>query len=145
MEVNMDRISAKRVLVHRLLYKIGAMECKADILAGYGVKSTTELTERQLDELIGNLNNGLRQEDHSAAIRRWRSNALTLMNKCGVYVTNDDWSNVNHFMKDPRICGKMLNECSIYELQELCKKLRVMAEKKRHNDAKAFVKNLILN
>lgn len=140
----MDRIGEKRVLFHKLLYKIGALECKNSILLQYGVVSTTELTEKQLDEIIKNLGASLSQ-DNDTVMRKWRSTALALMNKCGVYVTNNDWSHVNRFMANPRICGKQLKECTLDDLQNLCKKLRAIAQKKEEMDTLNMVNNFNLN
>ena len=141
----MKTIAEKRQTVHRMLFKLGALESKTDMLAGYGVKSTTELSETTIDELINRLADGIKKRyETSPELRHWRSNAMVLINKCGVYVTNNDWADVNRFMLNNRICGKLMYELSIDELKTLCIKLRVIATKKVAQDKKNIL-NVSLN
>lgn len=142
----MKTIAEKRVSVHRLLFKLGALESKTDILAGYGVKSTTELSEQTIDQLIERLTTGVNNRNEtSPEIRRWRSNVMVLINKCGVYATNGDWSAVNKFMLHPRISGKLLYELDIDELKKLCNKLRFIADKKQQQDKINMTNGISLN
>jgi len=139
-------IKEKRIIVHRLLWKLGAVENKADLLEAYGAKSTTELTDKQIDDLIYRLKLGLLSRTEAPKeLRTWRSNALTLLNKCGVYATNSDWSSVNRFMLDKRICGKLLYELTVDELKVLSRKLRSIAEKKETNDKHTMLNSINLN
>jgi len=127
----MKTISEKRVAVHRLLYKLGALDSKADMLASYGVTSLTDLSYEQLSELTSRLLKAVNNRyDVPDNVRKWRSNVLTQLNRCGVYNTNNDWSDVNRFMLNPRIAGKLLYELDLQELQALCVKLRAIADKK---------------
>jgi hypothetical protein len=141
----MITISDKRLLFHKLLYKMGALECKAEILAGYGVQSTSDLTDAQLDEILNNLRKGLKNELHDKELKQWRSNTLKLLNGLDIYVINGDWSGVNSYMTDSRIAGKKLNECSVEELKEVCRKLRNIARKRAESKKKVFENNLCLN
>lgn len=141
----MTHISEKRILFHKLLYKIGAMECKAEILASYNVTSTTELTDSQLDEVIANLKKGLQKVATNNEIKTWRSNALTLLTKLHIQVVNGDWSGVNNYMSNKRIAGKKLNECNVDELKEVCRKLRSIIKKADDAKKKVFENNLCLN
>jgi len=139
-------ISEKRVMIHRLLYKLGALENKGDILKGYGVESTTELTDGQIDTLIARLKDSLNKRSEAPSdMRKWRSNVLTQLNKCGVYATNNDWTAVNRFILNPRICGKLLYELNVQELKNLYKKLLMVAEKKAENDKNTVLNHVSLN
>jgi len=138
--------SEKRVMIHRLLFKLGALDNKRDMLRGYGVESTTDLTDAQIDSLIARLKDSLNKRAEAPAdMRRWRSNVLTQLNKCGVYATNNDWTAVNRFMLSPRICGKLLYELNVDELKKLYKKLLMVAEKKAQNDRNTVLNHVSLN
>lgn len=141
----MTTLSEKRILFHKLLYKIGAMECKAEILAGYGVTSTIDLTERQLDEVINRLKRDLQKVATNNELKTWRSNVLTLLTKMHIQVVNGDWSGVNNYMSHPRIAGKKLNECTVDELKEVCRKLRSIIKKADDAKKKVFENDLCLN
>lgn len=134
----------KRVLVHKLLWKLG--ENKLDYLQEYGKSSTTELTDDEIDDLIARLQKSVANKfDSTDELRQWRSNALTLINKCGKYVTNNDWDEVNRFMLDKRICGKLLYELDVMELKKLCVKLRSIAVKKEQQDKQLLINGISLN
>jgi hypothetical protein len=122
-------IKQKRALFHKLLWNMGALESKGVLLAQYNVTSTTELTETQLDEVIRRLQKGAEQRYTSDDVKQWRSNVLTQLNHCGVYVTNNDWDAVNRFLLNPKISGKLMYEMSIPELKVLHKKLISIAAK----------------
>lgn len=139
-------IAEKRVLVHKLLWKLGALENKADFLKEYGAASTTDLSDDEIDHLIMRLQQSVECKfNNDNEIRLWRSNALTLINKLGIYVTNNDWSNVNKFMLDKRICGKLLYELNVNELKNLCKKLRSVVAKKEEYDKSNLINGISLN
>lgn len=128
-------IGEKRVTIHKLLFKMGALESKTDLLRSYGVKSTTELSEQTIDEIIARLKYGVTNRyAASDELKQQRSRALVLINKCGIYATNNDWTAVNRFMLDSRIAGKLLYELSVEEIKTLCKKLRLIADKKAAQD-----------
>lgn len=138
-------LEKKRVLVHKLLWRLGAINNKLDYLKEYNVTSTTDLTNDQLDHLIKRLNESVGKYKTNFEIRQWRSTALSLLNKCGVYVTNNDWERVNRFMLDKRICGKLLYELNVNELKGLCVKLRNIAAKKEKKDKALLVNGISLN
>ncbi|MGQ1889157.1 hypothetical protein ACT29H_01820 [Thermophagus sp. OGC60D27] len=128
----MMNIKRKRQLLHALLFKLGALPNKKDILSSYGVTSTTELTEQQLDDLIERLKIAINKRYNTTrTIRQWRSNVLVMLNKCGVYADNNDWERVNKFLLDKRIAGKMLYEMNIEELKTLYRKLASIAKKRK--------------
>jgi hypothetical protein len=71
----------------------------------------------------------LKAKEVSPEVRAMRSELLTICNKMGIYVTNDDWSAVNHFFESPRIAGKKLNKLSLEELTALVPKMRSILTK----------------
>lgn len=62
-------------------------------------------------------------------IRRLRSQALTLLNRIGRYATPDDWTEVNRFLLQRKVCGRLLYMLSESELMALIRKLRAIADK----------------
>jgi hypothetical protein len=121
---------------HVLLRSAGIEQSKADILSGYGVESTKDLSEKQLDELIIRL---VKMEQTktvvSPELRKARSVVLNLLTTMGIYDNSGSWTRVNAYLLDKRICGKILYECSLEDLQNLAVKLRVI-NKKTTKDAK---------
>ncbi len=118
-------------IFHAILARTGLMDYKKDMLAPYGVESTKELTERELDELISNLqrHEDERKQETDAQLRKLRSQVLNILQRMGIYKTNEDWRHVNNYLKQPRIAGKLLYEMSIDELRSLIKKLRSIERK----------------
>jgi len=136
-QINITAMTAeafKKVLIrqfHAALANGGIMDHKESILAGYGVNSTTELTIDQLKEAIAIYSGRkpVKAVEVTPQVRAWRSELLTICNKMGVYVTNDDWSAVNHFFESPRVAGKRLNKLSLEELTALVPKMRAILAK----------------
>ena len=130
--MNSDSKKRKIKTFHALLARLRLMSYKEDMLAGYGVESTTELDEWELDELINRLRHQEQQlhHKHDAEIRGLRSVALTIMQRMGIYRHNGDWGAVNSFLLNPRVAGKLLFELRADELRELNKKLRSIERKK---------------
>lgn len=130
---------------HALLHKLGIMENKGDILSGYGVESTTDLTDVQLLELISRLADMVheREATDNKKKREWRSNCLTVLTSLGVYTDKNSWPRVNHYLLDERIAGKLLYEMSVEELKELHRKLLAINEK--HKKSVANEKRLTIN
>lgn len=122
-----DTITVKNKLIrqfHAVLAKKGVLEFKADILAGYGVEHASDLSIAQLEEVIAKHNN----ISTPRQMREQRSKCLNLMGKIGIN-TNDGWDKVNEFCLRPQICGKVLYECSLSELQTLERKIRAILAK----------------
>ena len=111
---------------YALLKQAGVAANKTDILAGFGVESTNDLTVKQLDELLETLQR-LADSRHQASpeVRKARSRVLTICTDLGVFVKND-WKKLNAFIIQPRIAGKLLYDCSLEELQVLNRKLSKM-------------------
>lgn len=130
----MDKVTGIRVF-HALLSKIGIMDSKGDILSAYGVSSTRDLNETQLAEVCARLRDVEDGKDNATKEQRtWRSNVLAMLNKLGIYATNNDWTAVNKFLLDKRIAGKLMYEMDVMELKELHRKLHAMVPKKEAKD-----------
>ncbi len=117
---------------HAMLARMGYMSYKLDMLSAYGVESTSELEEFELDQIITRLREQEQKQHHQndAELRGLRSVALTILQRMGIYRNNGDWDAVNRFMLNPRVAGKMLYELKPDELRELNKKLRGIERKK---------------
>jgi hypothetical protein len=126
--------------IHALLSQAGIMQSKYEIIAAYGVESTKDLTPEQCSDLIGRLKQILKARiAPSYIVKRWRSNVLAQLNRCGVYVTNNDWSRVNAFLLNPKISGKLLYEMDEQELKTLNRKLRSIAKKAEEKRARELM------
>ena len=128
---------------HVLLSNLNLRAQKLSILYGFGVDSTKELTEEQLDQAIDRLVEIERgkTKEKPADIRKLRSQVLNHLTKLRIYQDDGDWDRVNSFLMKPRIAGKLLYEMNIDELKALTRKLYAMRrkidEKKQENDYKA--------
>jgi hypothetical protein len=121
---SMDK-NQKTAKLRALWMRQGIDDLRTDILAPYGVTSTADLTESQVDELIGQFT---QKTDTCPEIRAHRSVILKLLTEIGVY-SNGNWPRVNQYMMDKRIAGKLLYQMSIPEMKELTKKLRSIRAK----------------
>lgn len=136
----MDRMKAYRHF-HALLGELGLRDRKADLLAGYGSESAAALSDRQLMQLIGALEEERRRRTGTASrteadtLRRHRSRVLRLLSDTGVYHVEPGephdacWRRVNAFVSSPRIAGKVFYALSVEELRALETKLRAMRDK----------------
>lgn len=114
---------------HALLNSLGLRDQKATMVQAYGVESTKDLTDAQLDKLINSLRRMQKSPQTPPEIRRGRSTVLDLLTRLGVYKDNRDWNRVNKYLLNPRICGKLLYELDKEELKSLAKKLRAILKK----------------
>ncbi len=123
-------IKQKRQRFNALLAAGMMMPAKKDILSGYGVESTKELTEIQLDDVIRRVTAIINQRkvDTDRTTREWRHKCLRMVKECGV--DTQDWNGVNAFLMDKRICGKHLYELTIDELMTLHRKLHNVRDNK---------------
>ena len=131
----MDRNSHYRKM-HALLKDIGIESSKPFLLEGYGVEHTNELSDQDLMHLVDRLIK-MKSEKNSfqdSEKKHWRSVILTLLNKYGIYVTNNDWSMVNQFLLQKKIGGKMLYEMSITEIQAACLRIRIILAKRKETN-----------
>lgn len=122
-----NSIKSARVRRLRAMWvKQGIDQYRDSILEPYGVTSTADLTLEQLDELIDRYANQAPASEH---IRRQRSVALDLLTKLGVYKDGQSWDQVNAYLMQPRIAGKLLYQMSSDELNALQHKLRAILAK----------------
>jgi len=132
--VTMSSEIKRKQLVRRLRaswIKQGIDKHREHILSGYGVESTADLTVPQLEELITIYNP---KQPPPEAIRKLRSIVLKILTSMGIYI-DGNWDEVNRYMLDPRICGKVLYQLNENELQVLIRKLNSIADKKEEKDA----------
>lgn len=117
--------------LHTLLQKSGNMSNKESILAGFGVKSSKELSVQQIDAICDVLEKQVKsQNDTPAAIRKARSTVLLLLGDLGIKGRNRNWKMVNDYLLQPRIAGKVLYEMDEQELKACAVRLRVVLKKK---------------
>ena len=122
---------------HAALAKQGIMGHKEEILSGYGVEHTSELSDGDLKELVERYSQFGEDESRKtkevpAKVRSLRSDLLTVMNKLGVYVTNGDWGAVNNFCM--KHAGKLLYQMDASELRKALRQFNAIldwSEKKR--------------
>jgi len=127
----MDRLKKYRIM-YGLLKEIGIENAKTSLLEGYRVEHTSDLTDEDLDHLIGRLRDMKVEKANTEAneLKHWRSNLLSLLNKYGVYVTNNDWSAVNKLLLNKKVAGKVLYEMDKKELQDTCLRMRAILMKR---------------
>jgi hypothetical protein len=115
--------------IHILLKEAGVAQSKADILAGFGVKSTSDLTADQYQTLVETLIDlAKKKSPQTEAIRKKRSAILRLCSEMMVW-DGLDWGRLNAYISQPRLAGKLLYECNFDELVDLYKKLKVIQSK----------------
>jgi hypothetical protein len=130
---DMDREPERKQKVKRLRalwIAQGIDNYREAIMEPYGVTSTADLTLDQLDALIG-IYTSEAQKPVTETTRKLRSQVLTLLQKLGVYATNDDWHSVNRYLINPRIAGKLLYQMNDNEMKALTRKLRAIIAKER--------------
>lgn len=116
-------LSKERYRFHALLSRVGIMDQKANILAGYDVESTSDLTIEQLQEVNDRLRQMLDKKNEAPReVRKLRSKVLNLLTALNVFKDNN-WTRVNEYLMQPRICGKLLYELNEEELKKLIRKL----------------------
>ncbi len=129
----MDRTKLNRRF-HALLGEMGIKDRKEDILSGYGVESSRDLTDEQLRALVDRLEDEklIRTE---GMVKKHRSVILRLLTDMGVYYVvpgerqNACWARVNAFLASPRIAGRELFRIKDeQELLNLTRKLRSMKD-----------------
>jgi hypothetical protein len=116
--------------MHAIIKELHLERAKPALLAGYGVEHTNQLSEADLKDLVKRLDEMQHDKIFAGSsdpeVRRWRSTLLSLLNKYGVYGTSDDWSHINRFLLDPRVCGKLIYQMTIEELKATCVRVRAI-------------------
>lgn len=72
---------------------------------------------------------GARKAKYLTALRRQRSACLHALKDAGV--DTGSWAEINRYCKSPKIAGKEFRELSYDELEQLQRKLRMIAKKRR--------------
>ena len=92
----------KRQRYHKLLIMLGEANYKDVIVhARFGVDSTTDLSESQLDELMNDALHRLAKRkrpvvaDDTKTVRLWRNRCLLVLSQRGINATPSDWSAIN--------------------------------------------------
>lgn len=141
-QINITTMNAeayKKILIrqfHAALAKQGNMSQKENILSGYGVESTLELTVDQLKEVVEQFSSGRQSKPETPAtarIRNLRSDLLTICNKLGIYTTNTDWSMVNNFFL--KHTGKLMYQMDEAELLKARKQFNSILDWSMKNEA----------
>lgn len=114
---------------------------RADILSLWNVQGYDEMTDIEILELQAFMEVAHRAKTTPAPaqIRRLRSQVLALMTKIGMYATPEDWTKVNRFLLQRRICGRLLYMLDAPELHALVRKLRAIEAKKPAGTSKPSV------
>jgi hypothetical protein len=101
-------------------------------LQKYGALDLQDLTEAQLEETERELvaKHKLLLRDVPNKERKLRSAILVQLNQMGVGEGNN-WNQINKYLLEPRVCGKLLFECSFIELKALSSRLRAIDKKER--------------
>lgn len=107
-------------------------EFKASIVSQFTNGRTTSLREMSRDEYDAMCDrlegtSALIRKSIEAEHRRLRSRCLRQMQQLGIDTT--DWTRINAFCQDPRICGKPFRQLSQDELEQLSVKLRAIRRK----------------
>lgn len=91
--------------------------------------SLREMSREEYDEMCDRLDGttALIRKSIEAEHRRLRSRCLRQMQQLGIDTT--DWTRINAFCQDPRICGKPFRQLSQEELEQLSVKLRAISRK----------------
>lgn len=128
----MDRLQSYRKM-HALLKELGIEQAKRPLLEGYGVEHTNDLPDKDLKHLINRLQDMKEEKLKSLNDQKkhWMSNVLAVLNKYGIYVTNNDWTEVNRLLLDKRISGKLLYEMDKEELQKTAIRLHAVLSKRQ--------------
>ena len=91
--------------------------------------SLREMSREEYDAMCDRLDGttALIRKSIEAEHRRLRSRCLRQMQQLGIDTT--DWTRINAFCQDPRICGKPFRQLSQEDLEQLSVKLRAISRK----------------
>lgn len=124
--------AAKIRRINTLMSACRLIPNRVDILALWGVGGYDELEDDEIVALQGYMEwaHLAKTTPPSEAVRRLRSQALTHMTKLGMSTTSEGWVEVNRFLLQRRICGRLLYMLDAPELQALVRKLRAIGAKR---------------
>lgn len=109
-------------------HTMGIDQYRKDILSAYGVESTTDLTNEQLDELILKYS-AVYNAPATEVIRKLRHQVLNELSGLGILVIKSDYSAVNSYLMSNKIAGKRLTQLTEDELKKLVRKLHSIEDK----------------
>lgn len=123
---------AKVKRINALIYACHLTANRVDILALWGAETFDDMTDDALFECKDYMEAAYHGKTTPPpdTVRRLRSQALALLNRAGKYATPGDWSEVNRFLLQRKICGKLLYMLAEPELAALIRKLRSIVDKK---------------
>lgn len=124
----------RRAKIRRINTLISACKLtpnRPDLLQLWGAQEFEDLFDEELVEFGCFMEEAYRCRTTTPTdqVRRLRSQVLTHLNKLGKYVTANDWSVVNAYLLQKKICGRLLYMLSAEELQALVRKLRAIGDK----------------
>lgn len=138
MTTSEQSLKQKRQYFHQLLIQLGEARYKEVIVeVKFGVESTTELTEKQIDELINdaksrlhnnNRNQPRKPQDEQRLLKMWRNKCLLVLNERGIVATPKDWTAVNQelakkqfqwILTDAQVERGLINHKGLYAFQTL--------------------------
>ena len=118
---------AKSRRIATLLSACKLMSNRTDIMALWGVSCLDDMTDDQIVETTP------APED----VRRLRSQVLAHLSELGKCAKPSEWREVNAYLLQKEICGKLLYMLSAEELRLLIRKLRSIEYKKKRAAKKA--------
>lgn len=86
--------------------------------------SLNEMTDKEYQRMIGALNHS---DGEVQKLKNARSSALKQLQRYGVDTNN--WVEINRFVSQPKICGKLFYSLTIPELVGLTSKMRAIIDK----------------
>ncbi|MDP2723172.1 MAG: hypothetical protein Q8O72_10470 [Bacteroidales bacterium] len=131
----MKNETERKVQVRRLRaiwIKQGVDKYRESILEAYDVTSTADLSLSQLNELI-TIYSARQTNQVSPLVRKLRSQALNTLTMMGI-LRNNNWDDVNEFLMDKRVCGRLMYELNEQELVLLNRKLHAIADKRKSDN-----------
>ena len=124
---------AKIRRINQLLSACKLTKNRPDVLVLWGANDFEEMTDAALFACQDWLNEAYRCRTSPVPepVRRLRSQVMTLLNKLGKYAGPDDWTDVNRYLLQRKICGRVLYMLfDEDELRALIRKLRAIGDKK---------------
>ena len=123
--------AAKIRRINQLFSACKLTQNRPDVLALWGAHDFEGMSDVNLDPCRAFLEMAYkcRTTQPAEAVRRLRSQVMTLLNKLGKYASPDDWTEVNRFLLQKKISGRLLYMLNEDELQALIRKLRAIGDK----------------
>ena len=141
MAVKIDRSALMRKF-HALLRETDMVKFRQSIIEGYGVDRGRDLTDEDLQHAVNKLSD-MKAVEVDVKKRKLRSIVLSTLQKLGIYQNNHDWAQVNGYLLQPKIAGKMLFELTEVEMDALILKLHSILSKQelKKDEIKRFAAN----